>query len=152
MKKVVKVSLLILLLVFLVMQFVRPVKNNGGYESVIFFENETRPSSDVGLLLKENCYDCHSDQTQYPWYAEIAPISFFLNDHIKEGKKELNFSNWKEYSPKRKDHKLEELIEKIEEQEMPLESYTLMHGNMNEEDRNLVIQWATLARLKLQQR
>lgn len=152
MKKGIKVTFLFLLIILIVIQFVRPEKNNGGYESVMIFENETRPSSDVGLLLKENCYDCHSDQTQYPWYAEVAPISFFLNDHIKEGKKELNFSSWKGYSPKRKDHKLEELIEKLEEVEMPLKSYTLIHGEMEDKDRNLMIQWATMARLKLQQR
>lgn len=152
MKKQIRVTLIILLSGFFVIQFIRPEKNNGGYESVMAFENESKPSSHVALLLKENCYDCHSDQTQYPWYSEIAPISFFLADHITEGKKELNFSNWMDYSDKKKDHKLEELIEKIEENEMPLESYTCIHGELAEDDKKVLIQWATMSRLKLLQK
>jgi len=149
MKKLIRIVLILLLVVLVVIQFIRPDKNNEGYDSVVEFENETKPSVQVASLLKENCYDCHSNQTQYPWYAEIAPISYFLADHIKEGKEELNISNWRTYSLKKKDHKLEELIEKIEEKEMPLESYTLIHGDLEEHDRTLLIQWATMARLHL---
>ena len=149
MKKLIRIVLVLLLAALGVIQFIRPDKNNEGYDSVVEFENETKPSVQVASLLKENCYDCHSNQTQYPWYAEIAPISFFLADHIKEGKEELNISNWRTYSLKKKDHKLEELIEKIEEKEMPLESYTLIHGDLKENDRTLLIQWATMARLHL---
>jgi len=149
MKKLIRIVLMLLLVALVVIQFIRPDKNNGGYESVMEFENDTKPSVQVASLLKENCYDCHSNQTQYPWYSEIAPISFFIAEHIKEGKEELNISNWRTYSLKKRDHKLEELIEKIEEKEMPLESYTLIHGDLEEDDRTLLIQWATMARLHL---
>jgi hypothetical protein len=148
MKKVIKYFLIIALVALVVMQFIRPEKNNMGYESVMFFENETKPSVQVATILKENCYDCHSDQTQYPWYAEIAPASYWLADHVKDGKKHFNVSAWKEYSVKKKDHKLEELIEMVEEGEMPLDSYTWIHGNLEEKDKNLLLQWAGLVRLQ----
>lgn len=149
MKRLIRIILIILLIALVAIQFIRPNKNNGGYDSIVEFEKETKPSTQVASLLKENCYDCHSNQSQYPWYSQIAPISFFMAEHIKEGKEELNLSNWKTYSLKKKDHKLEELIEMVEEHEMPLESYTWIHGDLREQDRSLLIQWATMARLHI---
>ena len=98
--------------------------------------------------MKENCYDCHSNQTIYPWYAEIAPVNYWLADHVKDGKKHFNVSAWKDYSIKKKDHKLEELLEMVEEGEMPLDSYTWLHGKLSENATKLLLQWATVARLQ----
>jgi hypothetical protein len=130
------------------MQFIRPEKNNGGYESVAIFETETKPTLKVAAILKENCCDCHSSQTQYPWYAEIEPFSLWLDDHIKDGKKHLNFSAWSDYSLKKKEHKLEELVEMVEKDEMPLRSYAILHGNISEDEKKLLLQWAGVARLQ----
>ena len=118
--KIVKYILIVLLVALVVIQFIRPEKNSGGYENVAHFENETKPSPEVAALLKQNCYDCHSDHTQYPWYAEIAPVSFWLDEHVEHGKGHFNVSAWESYSIKKKDHKIEELVEMIEEGEMPL--------------------------------
>ena len=148
MKKAVKYILIILLVALVIIQFIRPEKNNGGYESVALFEKETNPSAEVALLLKENCYDCHSDQTQYPWYAEVAPFSFWLDEHVEHGKGHFNVSAWDSYSTKKKDHKIEELVEMVEEGEMPLDSYTWIHGDLTESERKLVLQWAGLVRLQ----
>tara|TARA_R110002049_G_scaffold99023_8_gene241052 strand:- start:9329 stop:9805 length:477 start_codon:yes stop_codon:yes gene_type:complete len=148
MKKLVKYFLLVALAALVVIQFFRPDRNNGGYDSVTNFENETKPSVRVAAILKENCYDCHSNQTQYPWYAEIAPFSFWLEDHIKHGKGDFNVSQWDSYSLKKKDHKLDEVIEKVKEGEMPLDSYTWIHGDLEEDDKTLLLQWAGLARLR----
>ncbi len=147
MKKVIKLVLMVLLVVLVIMQFIRPEKNQGGYESVATFESETKPSEAVAGILKANCYDCHSNQTQYPWYAEVAPVSYFLKDHVDEGKEHFNVSAWQSYSVKKKDHKLEELIEEVEEGEMPLDSYTWIHGNISDDERDLLIQWAQLVRM-----
>ena len=111
MHKFVRYFLLLALAAFVIIQFIRPEKNDGGYESVMAFEKETMPSLEVAGILRTNCYDCHSDQTQYPWYAEIAPVSFWLEEHIEDGQKHFNVSQWSAYSSKKKDHKLEELIE-----------------------------------------
>lgn len=148
MKKVLKWFFILALAALIVIQFFRPEKNNGGYESVMAFEKETKPSAHLASVLKENCYDCHSNQTQYPWYAEIAPISFWLEDHIKHGKGDFNVSEWGTYSAKKKDHKLEEVIEMVEKGEMPLDSYTWLHGNLSEDEKKLLLQWATVARLQ----
>jgi Haem-binding domain len=147
MKKVIKFVLMVLLVALIIMQFIRPEKNQGGYETVATFEAETKPSEAVAGILKANCYDCHSNHTQYPWYAEIAPVSYFLKDHVDEGKEHFNVSNWESYSVKKKDHKMEELMEEVEEGEMPLDSYTWIHGNLSEDERELLIQWAQLVRI-----
>jgi hypothetical protein len=148
MHKFVRYFLLLALAAFVIIQFIRPEKNDGGYESVMAFEKETMPSLEVAGILRTNCYDCHSDQTQYPWYAEIAPVSFWLEEHIEDGQKHFNVSQWSAYSSKKKDHKLEELIEFVEEGEMPLNSYTWLHGDLSKDETELILQWAGLNRLR----
>jgi hypothetical protein len=147
-RKIIKIVLVLLLIALVAIQFIRPEKNNGGYESVTAFEAETKPSAKVATVLKENCYDCHSNQTQYPWYAEIAPFSLWLDDHIEHGKKHFNVSEWSNYSIKKKEHKLEELVEMVEDDEMPLRSYTIIHGNLSDENKKLLLQWAGVVRLQ----
>ena len=148
MEKIFKFILILALVALVVMQFIRPDKNEAGYEGVTYFENETKSSSSVTGILKENCYDCHSNQTNYPWYAEIAPVNYWLADHVKDGKKHFNVSAWNDYSIKKKDHKLEELLEMVEKGEMPLDSYTWLHGKLSEDDTKLLLQWAAVARLQ----
>ena len=150
MKKIIKYTLIILIVALIVMQFIRPDKNEGGYESLALFKSETKISEEVFQIMKTNCFDCHSNQTEYPWYAEISPLSFWFKDHIDEGKDELNFSEWGTYSLKKKDHKLEELIEEVDEGEMPLDSYTWIHGKLSENDQKVLLEWAALTRLKFQ--
>ena len=132
-----------IVLILVILQFFNPEVNNEGYESVTAFEEETKPSPEVTAIFKADCYDCHSNQTNYPWYASIAPISFFINNHIEEGKEHFNVSDWESYSPKTKDHKLEELIEEVEEDEMPLNSYTWLHGDLTNQEKKVLIEWAT---------
>jgi hypothetical protein len=135
------------LLALVVIQFIPVEPNQQGYESVLAFEQETQVSSELSSILKANCYDCHSNQTQYPWYSAVAPINFWLDEHVQDGKKHFNMSQWSEYSIKRKDHKLEELIEEVEEAEMPLPSYTWVHGSLTEIERQTLLDWAQMARL-----
>jgi len=150
MKKIIKYIGIILIVALVVMQFIRPDKNNGGYESITEFKDDTNPSEEVLSILKTHCFDCHTNQTVYPWYAEIAPISYWLADHVNEGKDEFNMSSWNSYSVKKKDHKLEELIEELEEGEMPLNSYTWTHGDISKTDKELLLQWAKIVKLQYQ--
>ncbi len=150
MKKIIKTVLLIALVAFVVMQFIRPDKNESGYETVKTFESETKVAPELAVMLKTKCYDCHSDQTAYPWYAEIAPASYWLSDHVNDGKKHFNVSAWSSYSAKKKDHKLDELIEMVEEGEMPLDSYTWLHDDITSEEKESLIAWAKLTRMKYQ--
>ena len=138
----VKKIVLGVVVILIAIQFIRPNKNESGYESVAFFEKETQPSTEMQELLRSKCYDCHSYQTNYPWYAEIAPISLWINHHVEEGNEHFNVSEWESYSTKKKDHKLEELIEEVEEGEMPLTSYTWLHGDLTPEEKEALIHWA----------
>lgn len=137
-----------LLIVFVIAQFFSPEKNAGSLTSVAAFEKETQPSEAVKQLLRTACYDCHSDATNYPWYNAITPVNYWLNSHIEEGKEHFNVSKWENLSIARKDHKFEELIEEVEEGEMPLASYTWTHSDANLTDAQLktLIDWASLVR------
>ena len=89
----------------------------------------TSANAEVSSMLKTSCYDCHSNQPTFPWYTNIAPVSWWIKHHINEGSHHLNFSEWGTYTEKRKNHKLKECIEMVEEGEMPISSYTIIHGN-----------------------
>jgi len=131
-----------LLASLIVLQFYRPQKNVSELPVTEFFENETQPPAPILATLQENCYNCHSNNTEYPWYNEIAPLSIFIDEHIKDGKKHLNFSDWASYSTKKKDHKMEELAAEVLSGEMPLKSYTWTHGNISEEQAQGLVAWA----------
>ena len=148
--KYLKYFSILLLLTFVVIQFIKPDKNNHGYQSVALFEKETVPTKQIAMILKNNCYDCHSDQTNYPWYNNISPINYWLEEHIKDGKKHFNVSDWEKYSARKKDHKLEELVEFVDSGEMPLDSYTWVHGDLLQRDAKLLIQWVEILRLGYQ--
>ncbi|SHH44197.1 heme-binding domain-containing protein [Winogradskyella jejuensis] len=150
MKKLLKKLGLALLIVFVLAQFFGPEKNQGDLASVDAFLAETNPPEDVKVILKNACFDCHSDNTTYPWYNAITPVNYWLNDHIKHGKGHFNVSKWNDYSLKKKDHKLDELIEEVEEKEMPLPSYTWTHGDadLSPEQIEAVVTWAKQVRTK----
>lgn len=124
-----KKILLILLIAFVGIQFIRIDKSTPEVNAADDFIAMTKPSEEVEQILRAACYDCHSYETKYPFYAEIAPISWWLGDHIEDGRKHLNFSIWGTYEAKRADHKLEECIEEVEKGKMPLSSYTITHGD-----------------------
>ena len=118
-------------------------------------ESDTVPQSDfmvenqvpatIKNRLQVSCYDCHSNNTDYPWYSKIQPAAWYLEDHIQEGKDELNFNEWAEYSDRRKNSKLRSIISQIEEDEMPLDSYTLIHRDaiLSDEDKTLIVDFIT---------
>lgn len=152
MKKVINILAIVALIILIGLQFIRPEKNNDGYESVATFEAETKPSAKLVQVLKDNCYDCHSNETDYPWYAQVAPLSLWLDEHIQHGKSHFNVSEWNSYSTKKKAHKIEEVIEMVEKDEMPLPSYEIMHGDLSSDDKQLLLTWANMVSLKYKQR
>jgi hypothetical protein len=117
---------------------------------VVFFEEQTKPSQEIATILRDNCYDCHSNQTNYPWYSGITPVNYWLKEHIVDGKKHFNVSDWEKYSARKKDHKLEELVEFVDSGEMPLDSYTWIHGDLSQKEAKLLIQWVEILRIGYQ--
>ena len=98
----------------------------------------------VQTILSRSCNDCHSSKTTWPWYSQMAPISWLLADHVKDGRGELNFSEWATYSAKRKRRKLTEICEQVNKKEMPVSSYLWMHHDaaLSPTDRNAICDWA----------
>ena len=94
-------------------------------------------------LIKSACYDCHSYHTSYPWYANIAPASFFLQGHINGGREEMNFSEWGTFSKEKKQHKLEECAEMVRDGKMPMKSYTNLHpeARLTDIQKESLVQW-----------
>lgn len=93
------------------------------------FERTQKVPANVAAILKVSCYDCHSNNSQYPWYSELQPGAWFMAQHIKKGRDELNFDEFNNYSKRRKKAKIKSIISQIEKDEMPLRSYRMMHGN-----------------------
>lgn len=148
--RIIKKILVALLIVFIIMQFFGPDKNEGDMASIDAFIADTNPPDDVHDILKNTCYDCHSDVTRYPWYNNITPVNYWLAEHVEDGKKHFDVSAWESYSIKKKDHKLDELIEMVEEKEMPLASYTWTHteAKLSDAEIKAVVEWAKNVRLK----
>ncbi|MDP3312794.1 heme-binding domain-containing protein [Lutibacter sp.] len=121
-----KKTIIVLLILLFAIQFIRPEKNTTGINDN-HISNAFVVPDEVKLILKNSCNDCHSNATIYPWYSEIAPASWYLAQHVNDGKKHLNFSEWMNYNANQKKHIINDLEEVLEEQEMPLKSYTLVH-------------------------
>ena len=114
--------------IFLIIQFFRIDRSIPNVDSNNDFFEIVEVPKEIHKTLKSACVDCHSYDTKYPWYAEIAPVSWWLASHINNGRKHFNFSEWGTYSDKKADHKLEECVEMVEKKEMPLLSYMITHG------------------------
>jgi hypothetical protein len=139
-----KKIIFILVIVFIGIQFIRPPYNKGflSYPTDI---NLVYPSnSEISVLLRDACYDCHSNHTKYPWYANIQPVYWWMNNHIVEGKSALNFSEFGNYDLRKQKKKLIEIAREVTEQKMPLESYTWTHesAKLDAESEQKIIKWA----------
>lgn len=130
MKKIIKKIAIIVFIIFLLMQCYQPARNIGyeQYFSANFIEMYKVPKN-IETTLRASCYDCHSDNTNYPWYSYVQPIRFFMDGHINEGRKKLNFNEFGNYSKRKQRSKLEAISKQIKSDEMPLSSYTLIHRN-----------------------
>ena len=140
-----------LTIILIIIQFFKIDKTIKPVNQQTDFLITTQTNTEVAAVLKTACYDCHSNQPTYPWYTNFAPVSWWIKNHINEGSKHLNFSEWGNYSLKRKDHKLEECVEMIEEGEMPMNSYTWIHkqAKLTDAQRQLLIEWFKAEKIKL---
>lgn len=126
------------------MQLYQPARNES-YEQVntADFTSIYKVPKNVETILRTSCYDCHSNNTHYPLYSYIQPARFFMESHIKEGKENLNFNEWRNYSKRKQNNKLDRITKQIKSNEMPLESYTLIHKNaiLTPTQKEEVINW-----------
>ena len=124
--KSIKKILLVVIGILIIGQFIRPNENISNTVSENDISNFT-DNTQVLSILKKSCFDCHSNHTTYPWYAKVFPVSWYLYNHVEGGKKQLNFSEFGTYELRKKNHVLEEILETINEERMPLASYTRLH-------------------------
>jgi hypothetical protein len=139
-KKNITLGFVVLLIVFQFFRIDKTNKNSAPEKDILQITN---PDIEISNILKNSCYDCHSNQVTYPWYTNVAPISWWIKHHINEGSHHLNFSEWGDYSSRKADHKLKECAEMVEEGEMPMTSYTIIHRNatLSKEQQTLLVTW-----------
>ncbi len=132
-----------LLAVFVALQLYRPAKNQTN-DQTHHVSTKYPMSDEVRSILKTSCDDCHSNNTVYPWYAEVQPVGIWLAQHVNEGKKHLNFSQFTTRKLAVQNHKFEEVIEMVKEGHMPLGSYLWVHGDaaLSDAQKNTLITWA----------
>ena len=143
--KIVKWTGVLLTLVLIGIQFIPTQHNQSDIVPDSDITKIYRIPDQVATILRNSCYDCHSNNTRYPWYSKVQPIGMWMADHINHAKEELNFNEFGDYSVKRKKKKLKEITEEIEEDEMPLPSYTWIHrdAQLSKDDKKALISWAT---------
>ena len=151
MKRAIKIIVIALFAGFAALQFIRPDMTNPPVAVELTLEATTEVPENVRRILTRSCADCHSHDTVYPWYTNIQPSGWFQDWHIREGRAELNLSEWAKLEDRRKKRKLEEICEQVETREMPLVSYLWIHrdARMSDEEIRLVCDWtkAEIARL-----
>jgi hypothetical protein len=144
MKKILKYLGYIILATFILIQFFRPKSNANTVVATNQIQAAFAVPNDVDVILKKACNDCHSNNTKYPWYSNIQPVAWWLNDHVVDGKKHINFDEYASYKLRKQYHKFEEIIEQVEANEMPLSNYTLIHSEakLNANEKIALTNWA----------
>ena len=136
---------LVVLILLIGIQLIQPARNSSGQVPATDISKTVFIPGSVQSLLQTACNDCHSNNTNYPWYANVQPLGFWLQNHVNEGKEHLNFSEFGKLSPKEQAHAFEEMAEEVEEDHMPLDSYLWIHkeAQLTAQEKQTLISWAT---------
>ena len=153
-----KTVLLFLFFIFIIIQFFQPNKNNNDITATNDIHVLISIPDTIQQIMKVACYDCHSNNTRYPWYSNIQPVGWWLKNHVEEGKRHLNFNEFVNIpgrngksTRERQLKKLEDIKETVEADEMPLSSYTIIHpdARLTKEQKQLIMDWSDSARKTL---
>ncbi len=138
-----KKILLLFVAVFLAIQFIIPAHNKSGQVLPTDFAKVFTAPANVQSTLQNACYDCHSNNTNYPWYSNIQPMAWVMARHISKGKAKLNFSGFGSNTTRKQISKLKEILNQIKDSEMPIPSYKLMHksARLSQDEKTLLINW-----------
>ncbi|MCX7878304.1 MAG: heme-binding domain-containing protein [Ignavibacteria bacterium] len=153
MKKILKVFVIVLIIALVAIQFInRPEKTSSLEITSDDITKQLNVPSNVQGILKRSCYDCHSNQTVWPWYSNVAPVSWLVAKDVREGRKEMNLSEWGKLSDNKKSKLLSDICEQITDGEMPLKPYLIMHSDakLSEEDKKTLCEWAESEMNKLE--
>lgn len=141
----------VIVIIFVGIQFIRPERNESAGITANDISQHYHVPTRVQEILQRACNDCHTNNTIYPWYTNIQPVGWWMQHHVDEGKRALNFNKFGTYAPKKQDHKMEEVIEMVEQDEMPLNSYLWIHRNaqLSAADKKALIDWAKQVRAEI---
>ena len=141
--KVFRTLVIVMLVLLVAVQFVPVDREVPRLDVASDFLAITVPPGEIGTLIKASCYDCHSYNTEYPWYARVAPLSWWIQGHVNNGREGLNFAEWGNYDADKRQHKLEECAEEIEEGHMPLSSYLYLHADarLDSTQQTMLVGW-----------
>ena len=144
MKSIGKRTLIVIVVFLVVMQFIHPEKNSNAAVGNNDITKQFAMPDSVRLVLSRACFNCHTNNTVYPWYSRIQPLDWWMNDHISEGKRHLNFSEFCRYTPKRQAKKMKEVATTVEKDEMPLNSYLWIHKEaiLTAGEKKMIEDWA----------
>jgi hypothetical protein len=140
-----------LAVLFIAAQFVRPSMTNPAVDEGRTLRARAQIEPEVYAIMERSCNDCHSNKTSWPWYSQVAPVSWYLSNHVAEGRRELNISDWARYDNNRAMRKLDAICEQVKEGEMPMKSYLLLHpsAKLSDADRQALCDWANRERARL---
>lgn len=144
MKKILKIILVLLIVGFIVIQFInRPDKTTSTEITPDDITKKMQVPENVHSILKRSCYDCHSNQTVWPWYTSVAPASWLVGEDVEHGRKKMNFSEWGKIPDAKKEARLNEICEQTKSGEMPLPNYLYLHGDakLSQADKDILCKW-----------
>src|SRR5688500_10700253 len=150
-RKVLKWLLILIVALFVGVQFVRPARTNPAVDQTQTIHAHLQVTPQVASILDRSCQDCHSNSTRWPWYSNVAPVSWFVIDHVNHGRSHMNFSEWGRLDAKRTDKILEEICEEVTDEAMPLPSYTRIHwsAKLSPEDIKTLCDWSNAERTRI---
>jgi cytochrome c551/c552 len=151
--KIAKWFTLVLVGLLLVAQFIRPARTNPPVDESQTIFARTQMTPQVAAILDRSCRDCHSNKTVWPWYTQVAPMSWWLANHVNEGRQNLNLSEWAKLNSDRQDRKLRQICDQVQDGVMPLSSYTPMHpqAKLSDQDKKALCDWTDEERERLSQ-
>ena len=150
-RKVIKWLVVAVVVVFIGLQFVRPARTNPAVDQTQTIHAQLQMTPQVAAIIDRSCRDCHSNTTRWPWYSNVVPASWFLVDHVNEGRQHLNFSEWGKLDTRRADKRLEEICEEVSDKLMPLNSYTWIHrsSKLSADDIKTLCDWTETERRRI---
>jgi Haem-binding domain len=151
MKKTLKWAAVVLVLLFVAAQAYRPSLSGPPVDESKTMRATAHLTPEVGAVFDRACNDCHSSKTEWPWYSQLAPVSWWLKSHVDEGRGQLSFSEWGTYPQRKATRKLGEICDQVEAGEMPLKSYLLMHpaAKLSDADKKLICDWTEAERARI---
>jgi hypothetical protein len=151
--KILKWTAISLAVIFAGLQFIRPARTNPPVDETRTIQAHTQIPPEINAILDRSCNDCHSNETRWPWYSNVAPISWYVVEHVNEGRRELNFSDWGRYEPDDRQAILKHICKEVQSGAMPLPSYLRLHGEarLSSEDARRLCDWASSESQRLAQ-